>query len=109
MFWRCGKSNTAIVPHTHSESLQLYYSNILEKEGQHTENSTEVDKESIQKKYGINMKRYNTIMRTRGMNLELMESLHDNGWNFNDTTQDIFLMALLNNPPNSINDSTIKA
>ena len=47
-------------------------------------------------------------MRTRGMNLELMEFLHDNGWNFNDTTQDIFLMALLNNPPNSIDDSIIK-
>ena len=94
--WWCGKMNSVVVPDNNSECLQEYYSNILENNDLYIENDFTIECKA--KKYGVCTKRYKTLMRTHGMTTNLMDFLHENGWNFNDTTQDIFLMGFLNNP-----------
>lgn len=93
--WKCcGKTNDMVVPT--NESIIEYYSHIQNDKPSLTENQT-LDEENA-KKFGITIKRYKTIMQTHGMHLEMMNYLHENDWDFNDTSQDIYLIAFLNNP-----------
>lgn len=92
-FWYCGRSN-AVIPDDEEEH-SVYYANVLENEQSFIEDS-DLDQKKAEK-YGITLKRYYTIMRSKGMTLELMEILHENNWDFNDKTKDIVLMACLNN------------
>ena len=93
--WKCcRKTNDMVVPT--NESIIEYYSHIQNDKPCLTETQT-LDEEHA-KKFGITVKRYKTIMQTRGMHLEMMNYLHENDWDFNDTSQDIYLIAYLNNP-----------
>lgn len=90
----CRKTNDTVVPT--NESIIEYYSHIQNNEPSFVENQT-LDEENA-KKFGITVKRYRTIMQTHGMNLEMMNYLHENEWDFKNTSQDIHLIAFSNNP-----------
>lgn len=96
LFGWCGRSIRGVVPSYESDSPLKYYSNLAHKQNHFIDNDAQdVINANL---YNLTVKRYRTLMRTRGMNIDIMNTLYENGWDFNDTSQDIFIMAFLNNP-----------
>ena len=94
----CGRSNKVVVPTDKIDSTQEYYSNLLDNNNSFIKEEDSSIEQDNAKKYGITVKRYKTIMRTKGMHPDFMDFLHNNGWDFTDTSKDILLIATLNNP-----------